>query len=235
MVECYRRERCAAVAGVVIPDVGRIDDPWLRQAGFFVRKRHPTGSEHEAAATANLLLDLRQVEQLGNIRFDNRFGLTGGEDTLFTRTLSRRGGRIVWCDEAIVVDHIRVHRVTRRWILQRHFRNGNTWARIDVELGTSTPARALARLRLTLLGVVRIILGGLRAAGGVVIRSPKHQGRGSKAVARGIGMATGAWGAVYEDSEYRRNDDKEASSVQASTARGHALLPMRNRGKSAES
>jgi succinoglycan biosynthesis protein ExoM len=204
LLDCYRRERCVAVAGAVIPDVGRIDDPWIEAGGFFVRPRHTTGSELEAASTANLLIDLQQWEALGSVRFDERFGLSGGSDTLFTRELIARGGRIVWCDEAVVTDYIRTVRANRSWVLQRHFRSGNSWARTSVELSRAGGPTLLTRLRLTWVGLARIVLGTARSAFGTVVRSPRHQARGSRTAARVRGMTLGAWGRVYV--EYRRKD-----------------------------
>jgi succinoglycan biosynthesis protein ExoM len=202
LLDCYQREQSVAVAGAVIPDVGRIEDPWIEAGGFFVRARHRTGSEVPAASTANLLIDLRQLEALGSVRFDERFGLSGGSDTMFTRELLARGGRIVWCDEAIVTDYIRPARANRGWVLQRHFRSGNSWARTSVELSRAGWATLLVRLRLTFIGVARIVLGTMRSAFGVITRSLRHQARGSRTAARGTGMALGAWGRVYV--EYRR-------------------------------
>ena len=74
-------------------------DPWIAAGGFFARRSLPTGSAVTVAATSNLLLDLGQVRDLG-VRFDPALGAGGGEDTLFTRSLARSGGRLVWCDEA---------------------------------------------------------------------------------------------------------------------------------------
>jgi glycosyltransferase involved in cell wall biosynthesis len=206
LVSTYRREGCAAVAGSVIPLLDVIDDPWISAGEFFVRKRHPSGMDVDAASTANLLLDLRQLDALGGIRFDERFSLTGGSDTLFTRTLTARGGRIVWCDEATVTDHIRVQRLTRQWVLQRHFRAGNSWARTSVDLAGAGPARWWTRLSIAGHGVARVVLGTLRTAYGVVTRSLRHQARGSRTVARGVGMLSGATGVVYV--EYRRGRQK---------------------------
>ena len=210
LVECYRRERCAAVAGAVLPDLSQVDDPWILAGGFFVRQRHAAGTELDTASTANLLLDLRQVERLGGARFDERFGLSGGSDTLFTRTLTRNGGRLVWCDEACVTDHIRVQRLSRRWVLQRHFRAGNSWSRTCVDLETRSVPRIRVRLALTTQGVVRIVLGALRVALGAAMRSVRHQARGSRTVARGSGMALGAWGGVYV--EYKRGEARRPVS-----------------------
>ena len=204
LVDTYRRERCVAVAGVVLPAPGMIDDPWMKAGGAFVRQRHEDGAELEAAGTANLLLDLRQVEQLGGLRFDIAFGMTGGSDTMFTRTLVKRGGRIVWCDESKVVDHIRAARLNRAWYLQRQFRTGNSWSRTSVALADGPLRRLATRLELTAQGVVRILLGLLRWLVGSVTGNLEHRARGNRTVVRGYGFVLGAWGVIYN--EYGKNE-----------------------------
>ena len=202
LVACQEAEGCAAVAGAVVPQVDAIEDPWIHAGGFFVRGRQTTGTEMRAASTANLLLDLRQVRSLGDVRFDPQFGLSGGSDTLFTLTLSRNGGRIVWCDEAVVTDYIRSARLTRAWVLRRQFRIGNSWSRTGLELESGPVGRLGARARLTARGLARLVVGFLRSSWGSLTRSLRHQALGSKMTARGMGMVLGAWGAVYVD--YKR-------------------------------
>jgi len=212
MVDCYlSHDRPVAVAGSVVPDAGRVSDPWITAGEFFVRKRHATGTELDAASTANLLLDLTQVATLGGARFDEKFSLTGGSDTRFTRELTQRGGRIVWCDEAPVIDHIRVSRLTRGWVLQRHFRAGNSWSRTSVDLTPGLVARFALRIRLSVLGLARIVFGGLRSGFGKVTRSMRHRARGSRTVARGAGMFLGAWGATYDEYGRSRKAEDHAS------------------------
>jgi succinoglycan biosynthesis protein ExoM len=203
LVNTYLATGATAVAGVVVPAPGAIDDPWIDAGEFFVRQRHVTGTELSAAATANLLLDLRQVRALGATRFDPAFGMTGGSDTMFTRTLVDRGGRIVWCDEAVVVDHIRSARVTRAWVAQRAFRAGNSWSRSSVALASHRPRRLLVRFSLTLEGLARISVGALREVFGWMTGGLRHRARGRRTVARGLGLTLGAWGVIYD--EYGKN------------------------------
>ena len=202
LVRCHAEHDATAVAGAVVPDVGRIEDPWIRDGGFFVRQRHRTGDLQPAASTANLLIDLQRVEALGGISFDPGLGLTGGSDTLYTREIVARGGRIVWCDDAVVTDHIRSARLSRSWVLQRHFRAGNGWSRIEVRLAKGPVRRLAVRLRMTGVGSARVVVGGLRATYGRLRGSYRHRARGSRTVARGVGMVSGAWGLRYV--EYRR-------------------------------
>jgi succinoglycan biosynthesis protein ExoM len=194
-------ERGAAAA--VGPVVSRFDvepDEWIRRGRFFDRRNPPTGTVLEVAATNNLLLDRRVVASL-DLSFNPALGLTGGEDTLFTRRLVAGGGLMVWCREAPVTDVVPASRLTRRWVLQRAYSSGNGWSMTSVMLAPRR-SRAFLRIRLSGRGVLRIAGGSARLAVGAVTRSTGQRARGSRTVARGAGMVSGAWGSRY--GEYRR-------------------------------
>ncbi len=201
LLATHRLTRPAGVVGPVISEFAHEPDEWLRGGRFFDRRRMPTGSVVQAAATNNLLLDLVQLRSL-DISFDERYGLSGGSDTLFTRQIVRAGGRLVWCDEAVVVDRVPAERMSRRWVLQRAFRSGNSWSRTDVELSRG-PGRVLARIRSALVGLVRVGGGAAQAAVGLVTGDVAHRARGTRTFARGAGLVAGGFGHVY--SEYRRD------------------------------
>ena len=191
----------AAVVGPVRSEYAREPSAWVQAGRFFDRRRLPTGTPVEVAATNNLLLDLHAVRRLG-VRFDAAFGLSGGSDTLFTRQLSARGGRMVWCAEAMVVDRVPPDRSTAAWVLRRALRGGNSWSRTSLELARDGAARRRLRVALVAEGAGRLLVGLGRAGYGGLTRSPVHQARGLRLVARGGGMLTGAVGHTY--SEYRR-------------------------------
>lgn len=201
LVSTWQRTRAAAVVGPVISAYPHEPDPWITAGRFFDRRRLATGTEISTAATNNLLLDLRQIDRLG-VRFDPALGATGGSDTLFTRQLHQRGGRMVWCDEARVIDVVPPARLTRRWVLQRALRTGNSWSRISLALEDRRARRTWRRLALTAQGSMRVVGGVVRLLAGLLTRSLPHRARGARTLARGLGMASGAWG--YTFAEYRR-------------------------------
>ncbi len=201
LLESWLEHRSAAVVGPVVSEYETEPDAWVQAGRFFDRRRLPSGTKLSVAATNNLLLDLRQI-RTHDLRFDPRFGLTGGGDTMFTRTLHRRGGELVWCDEAIVVDVVPAGRVTRDWVLKRAFRSGSSWSVTSVELAGSTRDKTLVRAQLTGRGAVRVVGGAARFAAGTLTRSQRLQARGRRTLARGAGMVSGAWGHVY--AEYKR-------------------------------
>src|SRR4051794_383875 len=111
LLSTWAEHRTTAVVGPVISAFEVEPGDWIRAGGFFTRRRMPTGTAIEIAATNNLLLDLAEVRRMG-LRFDLRFGLSGGSDTLFSRELIAKGGTMIWCDEAIVTDVVPASRAT---------------------------------------------------------------------------------------------------------------------------
>jgi glycosyltransferase involved in cell wall biosynthesis len=198
LLETYHRTGAAAVVGPVVSEFEVKPEEWITSGGFFRRRRVPTGTEMTVAYTGNLLLDLEQVARLG-VDFHPRFGLTGGEDTLFTRQIVRRGGKIVYCNEAVVTDFVPRDRSTRKWVLQRAFRSGNTWSQVSLELAGGGYGRLEDSCRLLGAGCIRVLGGPLRFTFGVATRSVADKAKGLRTFARGAGMITGALGYSYQE------------------------------------
>jgi glycosyltransferase involved in cell wall biosynthesis len=205
LLDRYRIDRPAAVYGRVVAEFDGALDPWIAAGRFFARFDAPDGAELDAAAAGNLLLDLAQLRRLG-LRFDSRLGLSGGEDTLLTRTIATRGGRIVRCSGSVVTHRIGVDRMTRPWVLQRSWSHGNSAALITVLLAPGPARRVLVRGRVFAAGLARGIAGSSRFALGVLARSHRHQARGLRTALRGAGMAAGAVGYTFQ--EYARRSKR---------------------------
>lgn len=183
------------VAGPVRTVTDEPLDPWIIAGGFFARAHRaglPTGTPITRAATNNLLLDLRFVEESG-IRFDPRFGRSGGEDSLFTSQLHTAGARMVWCAEALVLDHLPVSRRTRTHAVERTRGMANAGTRVALVLAGSPVKRAAVRGRALAAGAVRWISGCLRGAAGAIARSEVLSATGARERARGRGGIAGAW------------------------------------------
>jgi GT2 family glycosyltransferase len=208
LLDTFTSTDAVGVVGPVISRFAVEPDAWVTAGEFFTRRRLPTGSTVDVAATNNLLLDLRVVRRIG-LAFDPAFGITGGGDTMFSRTLARTGS-LVWCDEAIVWDVVPASRVTRDWVVRRAFRSGNSWSLTSVALAGSTSARWKARASCLGKGLVRVAGGAARTVVGVVTRSLRHRAKGIRTLARGAGMISGLVGYSYK--EYRRPGSRSAST-----------------------
>jgi succinoglycan biosynthesis protein ExoM len=196
------RARFAAdgVAGSVVTRFDDEIDPWILAGGFLdrsFRDHIPTGGELSGAATNNLLLDLRTVRRLG-VRFDESFGVTGGEDTMFTSLFVRRGAKLVWCPESVVVDLLSPDRHNRRWMLRRSFGFGMNEARIAVSLETSSWSRLLRRVALCIGGSARLALGVSWHLYGRLSGNLTRRVTGLRWCARGLGRILGSTGFTHQ-------------------------------------
>lgn len=203
LLDTYERLRPTAVVGPVTSEFSREPDPWIVAGGFFQRRIMPTGTEADVAATNNLLLDVRAVREL-ELRFDLRYGLTGGSDTLFTRQLVARGGQLIWCAEANVIDIVPPERLTREWVLRRTYRMGNGTALVERDLADSAAASVAAFIRLVGSGLLRVFAGCARMLVGALSGSLRQRASGARNLARGAGLVTGAIGVTY--AEYARRE-----------------------------
>ena len=201
LLATHQRTGAALVAGAVVSAFPHEPDAYLRAGDFFRRRRLPTGTPLTVAATNNLLLDLHVVRRL-DLRFDPRFGLSGGEDTLFTRRLGRSGAGMVWCDEAVVTDAVPAARLTRSWVLARALSSGNSVARVELALAAGWLSRTRTRVAVAGAGIPRLAGGAARWCLGAATGSLAHRAKGLRTAARGTGMVLGSLGFVHL--EYRR-------------------------------
>lgn len=201
LVRTWQTTGAAAVAGRVVPNYLVDPDPWLVAGEFFVRRTLPTGTPITATPTGNLLLDLEAIRAHG-LRFDESFGLTGGEDTRFSQDLTAAGCRIVFCAESVVRDEVPAQRLTRRWVLQRALSHGNTTGLLALTGHADQPALR-TRARLLGGGLARVGAGAARSLLGVATRDQAHQAKGLRLLMRGSGIALAAGGVTY--TEYARD------------------------------
>lgn len=202
LVDAWTRWGCAAVAGPVRWELPEPTDPWVVASGRFARRDRPTGSFRPGAGTGNLLVDLDLVRAAG-LRFDDRYGLSGGEDTLFTRAMVAAGGRIRWCDTAEVAEAVPPSRATRRWVLDREVRSGSVWARVQLDLAAGRGARWRTHAVLAVRAAWRAVRGTAQRARGRATGRLELVAAAERDVASAVGLLRGLRGAVIE--EYARS------------------------------
>ena len=199
LVSTWRAQGCAAVTGPTPPTFEVDPSAWVVASGAFDSWEAADGDQVRSADTGNLLLDLAVVEGLG-LRFDPRYGLTGGEDSLFTRQLTRAGGVIRFAAGAVVTKRVPAARARRTWVLERSLRSGSSWARVRID--TAAPdggaSGRLARLRLRLgygaKGLAKAGIDGARAGVARIRGDVPAQARYEVSSRGGLGMVVGALG-----------------------------------------
>jgi len=187
LVSCQEYYDADAVSGPVVPHFMSDVPEWIRVGGFFDRERYPTGTHLEESRTGNTLLKLSVFEGVGG--FDERFTLTGGEDTDWFARLHQSGGRIVWCNEAVVEEWVPPSRARLKWVLLRAYR-----------IGTSHSLLALheSYAKIVTRGVLRAGKGVCEVVAAVTKGKRPEAVRGLRQILSGVGMIAGTLGWRYE-------------------------------------
>jgi len=180
------------ITGPADPEL-EIEDGWIATAGFFRTQQHRTGTVLSVASTNNVFIHRRWWADR-EFRFDDAFAGTGGSDTDFFTRVSRRGGKIVWCDESRVRDRIPSSRITWKWVARRGIRNGQVSAIMAIKYSH------VGRARACFLGLIRVPYGALRIGLRLVTLRPLRAAD-VWPILRGIGWVRAALGQQVH--EYR--------------------------------
>jgi GT2 family glycosyltransferase len=187
LLRCHAGTAADAVFGCVVPQFEAPPPVWSGGGALFTKSRRPTGTVigWEATYTANVLLSRRLVELAGGA-FDERFAASGGEDSLLFCRAERNGARLVWCDEAVVHEHLPAGRLRLTWLLRRAFRGGQNWVRVRVD---SQPRTWLA---LALRGAVGCVVAAALIVPSLAV-SRAAAVRQAFRFAGGLGKLTAWW------------------------------------------
>ena len=188
------------ILGPVTPLFEKQAPDWAADGGFYSKRLVPDSHGYlKDGYTCNAILRCSTLRHTG-VRFDPRFNLTGGEDTLLFRELLRSGAKLGWSEKAVVYEWVPENRVRLSWLLTRWYRTGG------IEAHLSSYAPDSWRGRITNFG-----RGTARVAGGLLLVGLAFVSHGWRdrsrtiarlySVARGAGLIASAFGQMHE--EYR--------------------------------
>jgi len=186
------------VAGPVYPILLEEPELWVKASGQYNeahRSHLRTGEIITRAGTGNVLLDLRTVRRAG-VSFDQRFGLTGGEDSVFTQQLADSGAKMVWCAEAVADHWVPAERATRTYVLERSYSLGNSGVRAEVYLASKGVDRVLTQVKWGVTCVGSVLKGATQALFGRATASLALQANGEMRAMGGLGGLAGLVGAI---------------------------------------
>ena len=186
------------VAGPVYPILDEAPDQWVTASRIFEephRFHFRTGQVITRAGTGNMLLDLRTIRRIG-LTFDRQFGMTGGEDSVFTQRLADAGAVMVWCAEAVADHRVPAERAVRKYTLERSYNLGNSGVHAEVYLAGHGRDRMVTRARWAVTCVGSVIKGASQALFGRMTGSLERQAEGELRTMRGLGGLAGLVGAI---------------------------------------
>ncbi|GAB4235998.1 MAG: hypothetical protein Tsb0034_10380 [Ekhidna sp.] len=84
-----------------------------------------TGTILKKCGSGNVFVDLDFIKK-HQLQFHPTFNMTGGEDSHFFECLTKLGGKIVWCNEAVINSNVDISRATESFVIGRRYNVGYT-------------------------------------------------------------------------------------------------------------
>lgn len=178
------------VCGSVLPRFDLGVPEWVKKGGFFDRN-YISGRSMDTCGAGNVLIAGRVFRKVEG--FDERFALTGAEDTHFFLRVRRAGYAIVSSGGAVVYEAIPTARASLSGVLRRAYHTGNSWALCESSLDRRTSTRLL---RGTKAGI-RIVQGAACACLSLFFGKTAFA-RGLRALFLGAGMLAALAGRSYQ-------------------------------------
>ncbi|MCU0332145.1 MAG: glycosyltransferase [Ignavibacteriaceae bacterium] len=129
LIDTLEKFNADAVFGYVVPIFNPDIAQWKRQREIYFLPVGKTGDRPLFHYTTNCLVKADKVKKF-NLRFDPKYGLTGGEDSVFFDLLSKYEATYVVCREAISYEIVPRYRTDLKFICKRYFQKGNNEGRI---------------------------------------------------------------------------------------------------------
>ena len=131
MLQCARQHGGDLLGGAVIGALPAGSSRLARNSVFAQRKQSATGPVALLQGAQNLAINRDLLKRLPLPLFEDRLGASGGEDYDLFRRVTHAGGRLIWCEEAVVLEPPPAERLTTRALLYRYYSTGIYMAAID--------------------------------------------------------------------------------------------------------
>ena len=178
------------VNGPVKPQFEANVADWVKHSGLFNALDYSTGTTITFCYTGNSLIRSAVFSDVP--LFDDRFALTGGEDTHFFLRARHAGYKIVWSREAVAYESISIARANAMWILRRQYQIGNTWTFCELSLDVRMQTRFIRFAKASCF----IVMGAVSAPVSIFLGKAAFV-RALQPVYRGLGMLTALAGSRY--------------------------------------
>lgn len=151
LIDTLLKFEADAVFGYVIPIFDSDIAQWKQKREIYFLPVGKTGDRPLFHYTTNCMVKADKIKKF-KLRFDPKYGLTGGEDSVFFNLLSKYEAKYVVCREAISYEVVPRYRTELKFICSRYFQKGNNEGRIINDTVQSI-FQKLTKLIKSLLGI----------------------------------------------------------------------------------
>jgi len=180
---------CAAVSGPVYAQYPEGTHKLLKSIELHNTVDKFDGDDLRHTGTGNVLIDKQKISGL---RFDEKYGRTGGSDTDFFLKLTDTYERILWAEKAAVAETIPVNRASFRYFLNRCISQGRNYRQIKMERGEITS------LLMFKIRAIFVVLLSICVAALLLLFRSKKAGRWIKRAFANIGFLVKPTNMLYE-------------------------------------
>lgn len=154
LFKCMINNKADVVTGPVLTEYNQKVANWIIKSDYFNRKRHKTGSKMQYAGAGNLLIDMQIFKRNADLRFDTNFNSSGGEDTDFFYNLTKKGLKIIWCDEAVVKEPLVENRANFRYMINRSLNGGMIFTKCQLKYSKKPIFKKFSILSSSLIKII---------------------------------------------------------------------------------
>jgi succinoglycan biosynthesis protein ExoM len=178
MLTTLRKYNADGVLGPVVPLYQGRPPEWLIKSGLCLRTSFHTGARLENPVdmrTGNVLFRTGILDH-NDSPFDARFGRTGGEDTDFFARMLEKNYIFVWCEEAVVFEHVPPERQAWTYYTKRALVRGMTNAAKEDLISVGT-FKSLAAVLIYSLSLPFTLVVGFHVFIRYFVRNCDHIGK----------------------------------------------------------
>jgi hypothetical protein len=193
LLDMQRRTGADIVGGPVLPAFDGRAPAMVRACRLFKPIQQPDGHVEIIWGTNNVMITRGCLESAGPAWFDQRYGLSGGEDVDFFIRQRTAGRQFAWAGHAVVHENVPQARSRLRWLLKRAFRVGNTNGRIQ----SHRKFRGRGAIAVSAVAVAKLLLAAGRLPIGILRSSSRADACCD--IAEAGGMLLGVLGYRFEE------------------------------------
>lgn len=168
------------VRGPVIRTYPEDVPKWVVKSKVFENQILEDGTVLDICFTGNVLM---KKEIILSQKFDEKYALSGGEDTKFFMNLNKKGKKIVYAKNAVIYEKLDENRLKFSYILHRAFRDSVNYVSIQKEVYN------VSDIKVILKAIIKMIA--------YLIYSPISLLGGYKEIVKTIIKVVSAYGNIY--------------------------------------